>query len=181
VTTPYKVTAADPWALSAAEWQSGRYCPISPKLYRFASSQSYVTGRDTTYTYDFDPLSGIFGSTNSEKQRAVKDLNLDENDLKYVNRISIFIKNLKIYAFDGQPFARSTPPGYLEAGCYRYRKSYQYQIAKMYVADIDVKIEYLHGFAFKAPLLRAKILRQYLSHERGNGVVIAVQPRAVSD
>jgi hypothetical protein len=181
LTIPYKTSPGDPWRLLAAEWQTGRYCPISPRLYKFSSSQAYTTGQDTSYNYEFNPLLPFSGYVDSEKQRAIKDLSLNENDLKYVNRISIVIKNLKIYSFDGDPFGPSTPPGSIEAGCYRYRKIYQYQIAKMYVADIDVKIEYLHGFAFKTPFLRAKILRQYMSHESGNGLVIAVQPRLISN
>jgi hypothetical protein len=180
LTRPYRVTPAEPERRLAAEWQTGRYCPISPKVFRFSASRPDGTGADITYRYEFNPFFALPGFVESEKRRAISDLNLRDNDLKYIDRISIVIKNLKIYSADRDVLG-SSPFRSLVAGCYRYRKAYQYEIAKIYTADFDIRIESVHGFAFDAGVLRAKILRQYLSEERSQGAVIAVQPQLISN
>jgi len=180
LTRPAAITPADPGRFEAAEWSTGRFCPISAKTFRFSNLRYEGVGPDMAYHYDFDPLASIFGFAESERQRAMRDLKLGENDLKYIDRIAIVIKNVRIFAVRGDLLApRSSIP--IDPGCARYRDVYPFQVARMYEADIDVQIQSLHGAAANLLLLRAKIMKQYLSREHGKGVVIAVLPRSVAN
>jgi hypothetical protein len=180
LTRPAATTPADPARFEAAEWQTGRFCPISAKAFQFSNVQYDGVGHDVTYTYDFDPVGSIFGFADRERSRAIQDLKLSENDLKYIDRISIVIKNVKIYTVRGDLLGpRSAIP--IDPGCARYRNVYPFQIARMYEADIDVQIQSLHGAAVNLALLRAKIMKQYSSREQGNGLVIAIVPRPVTN
>jgi hypothetical protein len=180
LTRPAATTPADPGRFEAAEWNTGRFCPISAKAFQFSNLQYDGVGPDITYTYEFDPLGSILGFADFERNRAMRDLTLTENDLKYVDRISIVIKNVKIFTVRSDLLGpRLSIP--VEPGCARYRNIYPFQIARMYEADIDVQIQSLHGVAANLALLRAKIMKQYSSREQGNGVVIAVLPRPVTN
>lgn len=180
LTRPAAITPADPARSEAAAWQTGRFCPINAKDFQFSNLQYDGVGPDITYTYEFDPLGSIFSFAGLDKARAIEDLQLSENDLQYVDRISIVIKNVKIFTVREdllQP--RSSIP--IEPGCAKYRSVYPFQIAKMYEADIDVQIQSLHGAAVDLALLRAKIMKEYTSREQGTGVVIAVLPRPIAN
>jgi hypothetical protein len=180
LTRPAQIAPAEPARLLAAEWQTGRFCPISSKAFMFSNSRPDGFGHDITYTYEFNPLIPVFGLADFERDRAIRDFKLSENDLKYIDRISIVIKNVRIFTINnGLLGAPSSIP--IDPGCARYRSVYPYQIARMYEADIDVKIESLRGAAINLAVLRAKIMKAYLSRERGNGVVIAVLPRPLSN
>lgn len=180
LTRPDAVIAAEPARFEAAEWQTGRFCPVSAKAFLFSNARYDGVGQDIIYNYDFDPLGSIFGFAESEKERAIRDLKLAENDLKYIDRISIVIRNVRIFTVRAD-LARPLSSIPIEAGCARYRNVYPFQIARMYEADIDVQIQSLHGVAADLALLRAKIMKQYSSREQGEGVVIAVLPRPVAD
>jgi hypothetical protein len=180
LTRPAAIVPADRWRFEAAAWQTGRFCPIDAKAFLFSNARYDGVGQDITYNYEFDPVVSFFGYADSERQRAIRDLQLNDNDLKYIDRISIVIKNVKIFTVRSdlwQP--RSSIP--IEPGCARYRNLYPFQIARMYEADIDVEIQSLHGAAVNVPLLRAKILKRYVSRRQGSGVVIAVLPRQVAN
>lgn len=180
LTRPAATTPADPGRFEAAEWNTGRFCPISAKAFQFSNLRYDGVGPDITYAYEFDPLGSILGFADFERNRAMRDLTLTENDLKYVDRISIVIKNVKIFTVRSDLLGpRMSIP--IETGCARYRNIYPFQIARMYEADIDVQIQSLHGVAANLALLRAKIMKQYSSREQGNGVVIAVLPRPVTN
>jgi hypothetical protein len=180
LTRPAAITPADPGRLEAAEWQTGRYCPISAKAFLFSNVQPDGVGQDITYDYEFNPLIPIFGFADFEKDRAIRDFRLSDNDLKYVDRISIAIKNVKIFTIhNGLWGTRSSIP--IEPGCARYRNSYPFQIARMYEADIDVEVQSLHGAAINLALLRAKIMKNFSSREQGKGLVIAVRPWAFAN
>jgi len=180
LTRPAAITPADPARFEAAAWQTGRFCPVSAKAFQFSNLQYDGVGPDITYTYEFDPLGPIFSFADFDKDRAIRDLKLGENDLKYVDRISIVIKNVKIFTVrDDLLGPRSSIP--IEPGCAKYRNVYPFQIARMYEADIDVQIQSLHGAAANLALLRAKIMKQYTSREQANGVVIAVLPRPIAN
>jgi len=177
---PAASSPADPGRFEAAAWSTGRYCPISVKAFLFSNAHYDGVGPDVTYNYELDPLASIFGFAESEKQRAMRDLNLSDNDLKYVDRIAIVIRNVRIFTVRSDLL---TPPSSIpiDPGCARYRSVYPFQVARMYEADIDVQIQSLHGVAADVLLLRAKIMKQYVSREQGKGVVIAVLPRSVAD
>jgi len=180
LTRPAAIVPADRWRFEAAAWQTGRFCPIDAKAFLFSNARYDGVAQDITYNYEFNPLVPLFGYADSERSRAIRDLQLNDNDLKYIDRISIVIKNVKIFTVRSdlwQP--RSSIP--IDAGCARYRNLYPFQIARMYEADIDVEIQSLHGAAVNVPLLRAKILKQYVSRRQGSGVVIAVLPRQVAN
>lgn len=180
LTRPAAITPADPAGFKAAEWSTGRFCPISAKALLFSNAHYEAVGPDFIYNYEFEPLASIFGFAESERQRAMRDLQLSANDLKYVDRISILIRNVRIFTVRGDLLApRSSIP--IDPGCARYRNVYRFQVARMYQADIDVQIQSLHGAAADLLLLRAKIMKQYVSREQGKGVVIAVLPRSVAD
>lgn len=180
LTRPAAITPPDPRRFETAEWSTGRFCAISAKAFRFSNLRYEGVGPDITYSYMFDPLGSVFGFADLERRRAIDDLQLSDNDLKYIDRISIVIKNVKIFSIRSDLLEpRSALP--IEAGCARFRNAYPFQIAKMYQADIDVEVRSLHGAAADALLLRAKIMKQYLSREQGKGVVIAVLPRPVAD
>jgi hypothetical protein len=180
LTRPAAIIPADPARFEAAEWQTGRYCPISAKAFLFSNAAPDAVGHDMTYSYEFNPLIPIFGFADFERDRAMRDLKLSENDLKYVDRIFITIKNVKIFTIhNGLAGPRSSIP--IDPGCARYRNTYQFQIARMYEADIDVEIQSLHGASLNVPLLRARIMKNFASREQGNGLVIAVQPWAVAN
>lgn len=180
LTRPAAIIAADRARFEAAEWQTGRFCPISAKAFLFSNAHYDGIGQDITYDYEFNPLVPLFGYADSERGRAIRDLKLGANDLKYIDRIAIVIKNVKIFSIRGDLWRpRSSIP--IEPGCARYRDLYPFQIARMYEADIDVEIESLHGAAVNVALLRAKILKQYVSRQQGRGVVIAVLPRPVAN
>jgi hypothetical protein len=180
LTRPAAISRADPWRFEAAAWQTGRYCPISAKAFLFSNAHYDGVGQDITYNYEFDPLVSLFGYADSERNRAIRDLKLSDNDLKYIDRISIIIKNVRIFTVRSDLLApRAAIP--IDPGCARFRNLYPFQIARMYQADIDVEIQSLHGAAVNVPLLRTKILKQYLSREQGKGVVIAVLPRPLAN
>jgi hypothetical protein len=179
LTRPAAIIAADRGRFEAAEWQTGRFCPISAKAFLFSNAHYDGIGQDITYNYEFDPLVSLFGYADSERDRAIRDLKLSANDLKYIDRISIVIKNVKIFSIRSDLWRpRSAIP--IAPGCARYRGLYPFQIARMYEADIEVDVESLHGAAVNVALLRAKILKQYVSRQQGRGVVIAVLPRPVA-
>lgn len=180
LTRPAAISPADPGRFEAAAWQTGRFCPISMKAFLFSNAHYDGVGHDITYDYEFNPLVALFGDAASERNRAIKDLKLSDNDLKYVDRISIAIKNVKIFTIRGDLW-KPRPSIPIEPGCARYRDLYPFQIARMYEADIDVQVQSLHGAAVNVPLLRAKILKQFLSREQGKGVVIAVLPRPIAN
>jgi hypothetical protein len=180
LTRPTAITPADPGRFEAAAWQTGRFCPISANAFLFSDAHYDGFGQDITYNYEFDPLVSLFGYAASERHRAIRDLKLSDNDLKYVERISITVKNVKIFTIRSdlrEP--RAAIP--IAPGCARYRNLYPFQVAKMYEADVDVEIQSLHGAAVNVPLLRAKILKQYMSRRQGKGVVIAVLPRPLAN
>jgi hypothetical protein len=180
LTRPAAIAPADPRRFEAAEWSTGRFCPISAKAFLFSDARYEGVGQDFIYNYELDPLGSIFGFAESERQRAMRDLKLSANDLKYVDRISIAIRNVRIFTVRSDLLApRPSIP--LDPGCARFRAIYPFQIARMYQADIDVQIQSLHGAAAHVMLLRAKIMKQYVSREQGKGVVIAVLPRSVAD
>jgi len=180
LTRPAAITPADPGRFEAAAWSTGRFCPISAKAFLFSNAHYDGVGPDVTYNYEFDPLASIFSFAESERQRAMRDLNLSNNDLKYVDRISIVIRNVRIFTVRSDLL---TPPSSIpiDPGCARYRNVYPFQVARMYEADIDVQIQSLHGAAADVLLLRAKIMKQYVSREQGKGVVIAVLPRSLAN
>jgi hypothetical protein len=180
LTRPAAISPADPGRFEAAAWQTGRFCPISAKAFLFSNAHYDGFGQDITYNYEFDPLVSLFGYADAERNRAIRDLRLSDNDLKYIDRISLVIKNVKIFTIRNDLWGpRASIP--IASGCARYRNLYPFQIARMYEADIDVEIQSLHGAAVNVPLLRAKILKQYLSRQQGKGVVIAVLPRPLAN
>jgi hypothetical protein len=178
LTRPARITPADPGRFEAATWYTGKFCPISAKAFLFSNAHYDGFGQDITYNYEFDPALPLFGYADAERNRAISDLQLSDNDLKYIDRISIVIKNVKIFTIRSDLRApRAAIP--IAPGCARFL--YPFQIARMYEADIDVQIQSLHGAAVNVPLLRAKILKQYMSRQQGKGVVIAVLPRPVAN
>lgn len=173
---PVEIAKRDNLRALSAEWTLNRYCRPDPKLYTLAATGPYFGGIDIIINYDFDPLFPWLVNKEQEKLRARADLQLGQNDIKYVKRIRIRLTGRKLYQGSiGQlTLARDS----ILRACPSYKKLPNiYQVVMIESADVDVEADILEGVSFNVGPLKARVRKQISKSEHGKNMLFAVAVR----
>jgi hypothetical protein len=178
----------DDFARKAEEWgiTSARRCYPSARLYRLQDTGPLPRTPDIIVEYVLDAsLWNLFDRIfrgeppAGDTLRAQRELNLARNDLRFVRRIQIHLRNITHYQGDTEQLLRSRTSILAQPGCRRLLAGGR-QIVRIYSAELfDVRFEIADGASIDVALLKARILRTYTKSVHGANVFFALHANSI--
>jgi hypothetical protein len=161
--------------------QAAEDCSPSSQLYRLADLQSFP--RLPVYIeYILDSENLFVPEINNNRTAAKIDLNLHDNDLRYVKRIRIEITNVMSYSASEARLNDALRDITSPQRC-RFafmRRSGVVQINNILSGDIKVELDVLQGASLRlVDVLKAKVYKSITKHIQGKAVFFAVSGRSV--
>jgi hypothetical protein len=185
VTRPLTVVARDDARERSGEWgvTSARRCYPSARVHQLKNTGPIGGAGDIVVDYVLDlSLWGIVefvtrGAPQTDHARVQRDFGLSKNDLRFVRRVKIGIRNVQYYEASPDQLLRAQSDIFKDADCRRLLSGKgAYQIVRMYSAQVyDVDIEVFDGASVNVAVLKGKILSGFTRRVRGANVFFALQ------
>jgi hypothetical protein len=185
VTRPLTSAARDDERGRSGEWgvTSARRCYPSARVHRLGDTGPVSGTGDIVVDYVLDlSLWGIVefvtrGAPQTDHARVQRDFGLSKNDLRFVRRVKIGIRNIQYYEATTDQLARARDDIFKDADCRRLVSGKgAFQIVRMYAAQVyDVDVEVFDGASVDLAVLKGKILSGFTRRVRGANVFFALE------